>query len=274
MAGERAAGAGAILILGRIRASLWLLAAALAVPAAAQEPAADPYAAGRAIVADINRVVTPRGVDETFVATLGGARQVVNVRGADRANPILVFVHGGPGAVEMPFAWAFQRGWEDHFTVVQYDQRGAGRSFPLNDPKALAPTMTLERYRDDAIELIELLRARFGKRKVVLMGHSWGSAVGLAVAARRPDLLHGYVGVGQVIDFRDGEAAGMAWTRARALEKGDRAAVAAIDALAPYPRSGPFTIEKADGWRRYAIPYGSLLAYRPDPALYFRTPRL
>ena len=59
---------------------------------------------------------------------LGGARQIVNVRGNDRANPILLFVHGGPGAVEMPMAWAFQRSWEDFFTVVQWDQRCAGRS--------------------------------------------------------------------------------------------------------------------------------------------------
>src|SRR5512133_2677438 len=75
-----------------------------------------------------------------------------------KAQIILIFVHGGPGAVEMPFAWAFQRPWEDFFTVVQYDQRGAGRSYPLNDPKTLAPTLTIDRYREDTIELIELLR--------------------------------------------------------------------------------------------------------------------
>ena len=244
---------------------------ALTAPAAAQT--ADPYADARAIVADIGRIVTPNGVQETFEATLGGARQVVNVRGADRDNPILVFVHGGPGAVEMPFAWAFQRPWEDVFTVVQYDQRGAGRSYPLNDPVALAPTMTPERYRDDAIELIELLKKRYGKRKVVLMGHSWGSIVGLSVAVKRPDLLYAYVGVGQGIDFREGEKAGMAWTRAKALAAGNKEAVAAIDALAPYPQ-GDFTIAKADGWRKYAIPYGSLIYDKPDLKSYFQTPRL
>ena len=95
-------------------------------PVSAQQPA-DPYAPAKAIVADVNRIVTPNGVQENLVVTLGGARQAINVRGADRNNPILVFVHGGPGAVEMPFAWAFQRPWEDVFTVVQYDQRGAGR---------------------------------------------------------------------------------------------------------------------------------------------------
>lgn len=248
-----------------------LAALALATPAAAQNE--DPFGPARAIVADIGKIVTPNGVQETFEVTLGGARQVVNVRGADRDNPILLFVHGGPGAVEMPFAWAFQRPWEDVFTVVQYDQRGAGRSYPLNDPVALAPTMTPDRYRDDAIELIEHLQKRFGKRKVVLLGHSWGSVVGLSVAIKRPDLLHAYVGVGQGIDFREGERVGMAWTRAKALADGNTEAVAAIDALAPYPQ-GEFTIAKADGWRKYAMPYGSLMYNKPDLKLYFQTPLL
>ena len=118
----------------------------------------------------------------------------MNARGADRDNPVLVYIHGGPGAVEMPFAWSFQRPWEDYFTVVQWDQRGAGRSYPLNDPARLAPTLTIDRYRDDAIELIDLLRRRYGKRKVFLLGHSWGSIVGLSVAAKRPDLLYGVRG--------------------------------------------------------------------------------
>src|SRR3546814_11397403 len=96
--------------------------------------------------------------------------------------------------------------------------------------------MTPERYRDDAIELIELLKKRYDKPKVVLMGHSWGSIVGLSVAVKRPDLLYAYVGVGQGIDFREGEKAGMEWTRAKAQAAGDKEAVAAIAALAPTPQ--------------------------------------
>src|SRR3546814_18307757 len=136
----------------------------------------------------------------------------------------------------MPVAWAFQRPWEDVFTVVQYDQRGAGRSYPLNDPATLASTMTPERYRDDAIELIELLKKRYDKRKVVLMGHSWGSIVGLSVAVKRPDLLYAYVCVGRGIDFRDGEKAGLAWTRAQAVAAGNPGAAGATDAAAPSPQ--------------------------------------
>ena len=243
--------------------------------AAAQTPApADKYAAGRAVIADIEKIVTPNGIQETFETTLGGARQVVNVRGADKANPLLVFVHGGPGAVEMPIAWSFQRPWEDYFTVVQYDQRGAGRSYPLNDAAQIAGSMSIERYRDDAIELIEQLRSKYGQRKVVLLGHSWGSLVGLSVAARRPDLLFAYVGMGQIIDVREDERRGMAWTLEQARAHGNAAAVREIEALRPYPDSGPFTIDAADGWRKWAIPYGSLAAYRANADFYLRAPRL
>lgn len=248
---------------------------AFAAPCAAQTPSAsDPYAAGRAIVADINRVVTPSGIQETFEATVGGARQVVNVRGADRANPILLFIHGGPAAVEMPIAWAFQRPWEDHFTVVQWDQRGAGRSFLLNDQTKLAPTLRPERYRDDAIELIELLRKRYGQRKIFVLGHSWGSIVGLMVAAKRPDLLHAYVGVGQVIDFRENERQGYAWTLARAKTAGNTEAIRELEALLPYPGPGAFDLEKLGTERKWNIRFGSLAAGRDNADFYFRAPRL
>src|SRR3546814_18985271 len=90
------------------------------------------------------------------------------------------------------------------------------------------------------------------------MGHSWGSIVGLSVAVERPDLLYAYVGVGQGIDSREGEKAGMAWTRAKAQAASDKEAVAAIDALAPYPH-GELHIAKAEGWRKYAIPHGPLI---------------
>lgn len=257
-------------------AALLLLSCAAFVQAQSTTSTAateDPYAPGRAVVAELQKIVTPAGVQDNFVAELGGARQAVNVRGADRANPLLLFVHGGPGSVEMPMAWSFQRPWEDYFTVVQWDQRGAGKSYPLNDPKALAPTMTLERYRDDAIELIERLAKKYGKRKVVLMGHSWGSAVGLAVAVKRPDLLHAYVGIGQAIDFRENERVGMAWTIERAEREGNAQAVREVEALRPYP-DGDFTIAKADAWRKWSIGDGALAAYRDNADFYFESTRL
>ena len=235
---------------------------------------ADMYAPGRAIVTDIDRIVTPNGVDETFEAVLGGTRQVVNVRGADRANPLLVFVHGGPAAPEMPVAWAFQRPWEDYFTVVQWDQRGAGKSFPLNDPKELAPTLTVNRYRDDAIELIELLRHKYKQRKVFLLGHSWGSIVGLSVAVKRPDLLYAYIGMGQVIDFRQNERLGFAYTLERAHADNNVQALRELEAIQPYPGPGAFDIAKMTTERKWSIHYGELAAGRSDADFYFHAPRL
>jgi len=262
-------------MLFRLSVAAFVALVAGSHPAFAQQAIdADPYKQGREIIADIGKIVTPNGVQETFELTLGSARQVVNVRGSDRDNPLLVFIHGGPGSVEMPIAWSFQRPWEDFFTVVQYDQRGAGRSYPLNDPVALAPTLTLERYRDDAIELIEALQRKYGKEKVVLLGHSWGSMVGLSVAIKRPDLLYAYVGMGQSVDVREAERVGMAWTEEQARKRGDKEALAAIAAIRPYPDSGPFTIDQADGWRKYAIRYGSLAAYRSDARFYLRAPRI
>jgi proline iminopeptidase len=247
------------------------------VNATAQEvSAADPLAPARTIIADVQRIVAPNGIDETLTLTLGGARQVVNIRGADRRNPILLYIHGGPGSVEMPMAWTFQHPWEDFFTVVQWDQRGAGRSYPLNDPAEIAPTLTIDRYRDDAIELIEQLRARLGQPKVFVLGHSFGSTVGLAVAERRPDLLYAYmyIGMGQLVDARENERVGMANTLRIARERGDKAAVQAIEALRRYPDSGPFTIDKADAWRAYANRYGSLAGYRSDAKFYFDSTKL
>jgi proline iminopeptidase len=250
--------------------ALWALLASLAAATAAPSPtppADDTYTPGRALVADIDRIVTPNGVDETFEVELGGARQLVNVRGADRANPILLFVHGGPAAVEMPIAWTFQRPWEDFFTVVEWDQRGAGRSFLLNDPKTLEATLKPERYRDDAIELIELLRRKYDKPKVFLLGHSWGSVIGLSVAAKRPDLLHAYIGMGQVIDFRENERVGFDWTLERARQDKNTEAVRELEALRPFPGPGPLAIDKTMIERKWNVHYGGLAWGRSDGRL-------
>lgn len=232
----------------------------------------DDYAPGRDIVRDFNHIVAENGVEETFDVTLGGAKQVVTVRGADRRNPILLYIHGGPGAAESPFAWAFQRPWEDYFTVVQWDQRGAGRSYLIDDPAALAPTMTLDRIRDDAIALIELLRRRYDQPNVIVLGHSFGSVIGMKVAAKRPDLIGAYVGMGQYIDTEAGEKASYAWTLDQAKRDGNVEAVRELEALQPYP--GDTTIQKIDAERKWANHYGGLFWRHRDGDFYFHLARL
>src|ERR1700691_5814898 len=97
----------------------------------------------------------------------------------DRDNPILLFLHGGPAAPEMPTSWTFESPWEDYFTVVQWDQRGAGKTYASNDPKALAATMTVKQMTSDAEEVVRYLQNTYGKKKIFLLGHSWGSVLGV-----------------------------------------------------------------------------------------------
>ncbi|HUO92165.1 MAG TPA: alpha/beta hydrolase [Rhizomicrobium sp.] len=234
----------------------------------------DKYTPGRDLVTALDRIVTPNGVQECFIATLGGARQYVSVRGSDRRNPILLYIHGGPASVELPLSWSFQRPWEDYFTVVEWDQRAAGKSFELNDPKKIAPTLTPDRYRDDAIELIELLRARYGKDKIFVLGHSWGSTVGLSVAIKRPDLLYAYIGMGQAIDFRQNETASYRLVLEQAERAGNAEAVKELKALAPYPGPGALDYNKTGVERKWSVHFGGLAAGRDESDFYLHLGRL
>jgi len=159
-------------------------------------PEALPRAVLQKFVSDFGKIVSDHGIDSAEYVSLGGIRQWITIRGQDQRHPILLYLHGGPGGPISDFSYLFQRSWEDYFTVVQWDQRGFGRS--AIDADKLSGTLNKDQVADDAIELIEHLLARFGQEKLVLVGQSWGSLLGLIVAKRRPDLLHVLTSIGQV----------------------------------------------------------------------------
>ncbi len=144
-------------------------------------------------------LTTPNGIDEAKYVTLGGIEQWITIRGEDRRNPVLLFLHGGPGDATNPWGYAAFPAWLRHFTVVQWDQRGAGRTLGRNGP-SIGPTITIDRMVSDGIELADSLRTMLGKDKVILVGHSWGSTLGVHMAKARPDLFYAFVGTGQVAD--------------------------------------------------------------------------
>lgn len=144
-------------------------------------------------------ITSPKGIDEAQYVTIGGIEQWVTIRGWDRDNPVLLFLHGGPGDVTSTWTFAMFVPWEKQFTVVQWDQRGAGRTLGKTGP-SVAPTMTVDRLVQDGIELSEYLRKHLGKDKVVIVCHSFGTILGLGMARARPDLFYAYVGTGQVAD--------------------------------------------------------------------------
>src|SRR5262245_56843275 len=187
-----------------------------------------------AIIAEARRIVTPDGVERLERLRFGGVDQWVSVRGADRRNPVLLHIHGGPGYVSMPMSWWFTRGWEEYFTVVQWDQRGAGKTYLLNDPAATAPTLTLDRMLADVEEMTNWVRRELRQEKIFVIGHSWGSYLGLRLANRHPDWLYAYIGVGQMIDGPESERRGWAFALDAARRAGNEDAVRELEAIAPY----------------------------------------
>ncbi|MGC9371189.1 MAG: alpha/beta fold hydrolase [Paracoccaceae bacterium] len=131
------------------------------------------------------------------------------VRGEDRTNPILLWLHGGPGSAQMPIHTA-TAALERDFVVVHWDQRGAGKS---NPPDFDPATMTLERFLADAREVTALLRERVGDQLQIVLGHSWGTMLGARLVARWPEDYSGYVGVGQQVSTMPAVSLALDWLR-------------------------------------------------------------
>ena len=172
-----------------------------------------------AMLGELMRIHTPDGIEELKELDIGGSKQWISIRGLDRANPVLLMIHGGPGVPMMPYSWSFQKPWEDFFTVVQWDQRGVGKS--IIDEVAVAGHLSQEQLLADAIEMAEHLTGRFSQERIFVMGESFGSLVALQLAAERPDLLHAYVGIGQMVAWQASLNETRRLAMAGARERGD-----------------------------------------------------
>ncbi len=177
-------------------------------------------------------------VDEQGYVEIGGIKQWVAVEGKDCANPVVLIVHGGPGNPNTPFAHTLFGDWAKAFTVVQWDQRGSGKTYQANKP-AEGEALTMPRLAADGVEMARWATARFGKRKVILMGGSWGSALAVNIAMAQPDLFHAYVGTGQLVDYQANLKIGYARATELARAAGDADALAKLDALGPPPWTNP-----------------------------------
>ncbi|MEV7379108.1 alpha/beta fold hydrolase [Streptomyces lydicus] len=143
------------------------------------------------------RISSPEGINESGFVRIGGIDQYVSLRGEDRRNPVILEVHGGPGASNLIFA-PRTRAWEKHFTVVRWDMPGAGKTFGRGGPAGQGE-MSLARLERDAVEVTEHVRARLGVSKVILVANSFGSVIGLRLARSHPELYSAYVGTDQNI---------------------------------------------------------------------------
>jgi pimeloyl-ACP methyl ester carboxylesterase len=168
----------------------------------------------------------PNGIASLERIRIGGVDQYILIRGNDSSLPVLLFLHGGPGMPAMYLAHAFQPELEKDFVVVQWDRRGAGKSYRED----IGSTLNSEQLVADTVELTNLLRTRFHQNRIYLVGHSWGTYLGMLVIARHPELYHAYVGIGQLA--RSSPIAGIQdeYIRQTARQIGDPDAIRELEA--------------------------------------------
>ncbi|MBI3933710.1 MAG: alpha/beta hydrolase [Acidobacteria bacterium] len=183
---------------------------------------------------------------------------MVTIRGANRENPVVLFLHGGPGSTLSPFGASLFHDWEQSFTVVQWDQRGAGRTYAKSGP-SIEPTMTIDRMTQDGIEVAEYVRAHLDKKKIVLIGGSWGAVLGVYMARARPDLFHAYVGVAQIVSTEDWSA-GYARTLELARQATDQQSIAELESIGPPPWN---QLRKFGAWSRVTRAYEAKSSGQP-----------
>jgi pimeloyl-ACP methyl ester carboxylesterase len=179
------------------------------------------------------RIDLARGIDEEVFAPIGGVEQWISIRGQDRDNPVLLLLHGGPGmaASFLPRDYFFS--WTRDFTVVRWDQRGAGRTYGRSGP--IRAGTTIDRMAQDGIEVAEFLRTKLHKPKIVLIGLSWGSMLGAKIAHQRPDLLYAYVGTGQAVNQGKYKKIAYEQLLAEARRQKNQQAIRELSAIGPPP---------------------------------------
>jgi pimeloyl-ACP methyl ester carboxylesterase len=195
----------------------------------------------------------PDGIAVLEQVPVNGTMQWVLIRSEDVANRVVLFLHGGPGTSWLTLMRKNTRALERYFTVVNWDQRGACKSFAAGHDRA---RMTMPQFVDDVIALSAYLTSRFGKEKILLVGHSWGSAIGMLAIARRPDLFAGYVGIGQVSCMAEGEQISYAWVMEQARKAGDASTVRKLTKIAPPPYTGSNWRSRYMTERRLLAKYG------------------
>lgn len=176
---------------------------------------------------------------------VNGSIQNIRVRAAKKGLPVILFLHGGPGVCDRHNILRDHSDLAEDFTLVCWDQRGSGKSYTPNIKKSVPKVAD---YVDDVEFMLEYLTGKFGVRKVAMVGHSWGSIIGVLAAARRPDLLFAYVGEGQFVDGDRNEEGSYRFCLEEAKRRGDKKALAALEKGAPvdgvYPDNKSMMIQR------------------------------
>jgi pimeloyl-ACP methyl ester carboxylesterase len=183
---------------------------------------------------------------------LGGVPQTILITGKDSSKPVLLFVHGGPGFSEIGLVRKYDRDLDKYFIVVNWDQRGTNLSY---NPDIAGASMTMDQIVSDGHELVVLLKKRFHRKKIFLLGHSWGSAVAVILASRYSQDFYAYIGVGQVVNMKDNERVSLEFAMQMAEKENNKKAIAELKGILPYP-SPQSTLQQLYTSRKWMTYYG------------------
>ncbi|MBT8350719.1 MAG: alpha/beta hydrolase [Deltaproteobacteria bacterium] len=209
----------------------------------------------KVVLKKMTNINTPSGVSSLEKITLGGLNQWIFIRGTDQSNPVLIFLHGGPGAPlgSISSSRKYDAKLIKHFTLVHWDQRGAGKSY---HPDISLSSMTIDRLVEDCNELIEYLRNRFDTQKVFIVAHSSGSVIGIKTAHKYPDKIHAYIGVCQIINEYEQQKISYNYIVEEAKKSGDAKTIDKIKAIGPPPYD---TLQRQNDKDNYIFRYGGVV---------------
>ena len=195
----------------------------------------------------VNSRTPEGGINESMYVDVNGTKQWINIYGEDINNPVLLYLHGGPGSATSDIDYAFTRKWADVYTVVTWDQRNCGKSYSAEQNGTV---LTKDLLMEDGKELTEYLLQHMGKEKITLLGHSWGSFYGANLVLRYPEYYDCFIGTGQLVDMVENET--VFKELATEWAAGDAEALALVDKLTPEN----FTIEHINARNSLMKKYG------------------
>lgn len=162
----------------------------------------------------VNDITPKGGINKSMYVDINGTKQWISIYGKDKTNPVLLYLHGGPGSSTSSYDYAFTRKWADVYTVVTWDQRNCGKSYSSDQNNT---NLTYELMMSDGIEMTKFLLNYLKKDKITLLGHSWGSYYGSNLVLEYPEYYNAYIGTGQLVDFIKNEVAfkeeAIKWTK-------------------------------------------------------------
>ncbi len=165
-------------------------------------------------------------LDKSEIVSINSTKYYLRIRTCNTDNPVVLFLHGGCGSPDRAQVMKYQSPLATNFTLVAFDQRGSGYAYNKKEAKTL--DLTKEIYVNDVHNVVDYLKQKFNKQKIIIVGHSFGSVLGVWYVQQYPNDVLAYVGVGQCVDYIENEKLSYAWTLQEAEKVGDNKSVAIL----------------------------------------------